>query len=86
MSVRSWCTPIAEKVYNFMHRFLIAGQEVPKRSRILQVRLRVAFLSVDERWKLDTITDEKDGSIVSYKIPVTLFSVELDREASGIPS
>lgn len=69
-----------------MHRFLIAGQEVPKCSCILQVRLRVAFLGVDERWELDTVADEKNGRVVSDKVPITFFGIEFDRESSRITS
>jgi hypothetical protein len=32
----------------------------------------------------DWIPDEKDGSVISNQIPVSIFSIEFDRKASGI--
>ena len=41
---------------------------------------------MDERWKLGTISSEEDGSVVTDHIPVALFRVKLDREASRVAS
>ena len=35
-------------------------------------------------WEKDGIPDEKDGSIVTNQIPVALFSVEFDGEATRV--
>lgn len=48
----------------------------------LAVRLRLA--SVDDIGKLHSILNEEDGDIVSNNVPVTLLSVELDRESTNI--
>ena len=35
-------------------------------------------------WEKDGIPDEKDGSVVTDQIPVALFSVEFDGEATRV--
>jgi hypothetical protein len=64
--------------------FLVAGQEVPEHSGILQVGARVSLLGVDERGELDAVTDKEDGCVVPNHIPIALLSVELDAEASRV--
>ena len=53
-------------------------------THILQIGLRVALLGMNEDWKLGGIPQEEDGSIVKDPVPIALFRVELNREASRI--
>jgi len=62
------------------------GDEVPKHVRVLEVRLRIALLRVDEARKEKRVADEEDRSVVADQIPVALLRVELHREAARITS
>jgi len=68
-----------------MHRLLITRQKIPKRSRILQIRLRVPLLRMDKGRKLDAISDEEYGRVISNHIPISLISIKLDGESTRIP-
>jgi len=46
----------------------------PKHIRILKVSLRVSLLGVDEVGELGRVTNEENGSIIEYPIPVTFIS------------
>jgi hypothetical protein len=41
---------------------------------------------MDERWKLDAISNEEDGGVVSNEVPVALLGFELDTETTRISS
>lgn len=45
---------------------------------------RVPLLSVNKAWEEDRIPDEEDRSVVTNNIPVTIFSIELDSESTGV--
>lgn len=79
-----WNTPIGEQEHHLMNCLRPERHKVPEHVRVLQVRLGVAFLGVDEWRKQDRITDEKDGSVVTDQIPDAIFRVEFDSESSGI--
>jgi len=58
----------------------------PKHIRILEVSLRVSLLSVDEVGELGRVTNEENGSIIEYPIPVTFISPELESETTRVTS
>lgn len=59
-------------------------EKVPGHISIFAICLRVSLLRVDKVGKFDGIADEKDWRIVASHIPIALFSVELDGEASRV--
>lgn len=46
----------------------------------------IAFLGVNETREKDWIPEEKDGSVVANKIPISFFSVKLDSKTTRITS
>ena len=58
----------------------------PEHVRVLQMRLRVPLLCVNEVGELGRVTDEEDGGVIEDPIPVTFISSELDGEATGVAS
>lgn len=48
--------------------------------------LRVSLLSVDEVRELGRVSDEENGSIIEYPIPVTFISPELESETTRVTS
>lgn len=67
-----------------MRRLLVGGEVVPEHGRILQVGLRVPFLSVDEEGELGWVSKEEDWGVVEDPIPVALFSVEFEGKPSRV--
>jgi hypothetical protein len=65
---------------------LIGREEVPEGRRVWKICLRIAFLRVDEGWKLHTITDEEHRGRIHYHIEVAFLRVELDSETTWIAS
>jgi hypothetical protein len=53
---------------HLMHRLRYQGQEVPECIRVLQVRLRVPLLGMDEVWELEGVADEEDWSVVPNQV------------------
>ena len=51
----------------------------------LEMSSWVPLLGMDEGWEEDGISDEEDGSVVAYEIPVTFLCVEFHSIASRIP-
>ncbi len=45
----------------------------------------IALLGVDEAREEERVSDEEDGGVVAHQVPISLFRVELDGEASRIP-
>lgn len=58
--------------------------EVKGRVRVLNARLGMALLGVDEVRELNRILDEEHRSVVANHVVVALLSVELNRESSGV--
>lgn len=86
VTVGVWGTTVTEERHNLVDGLLVSGEVVPEHGGILQVGLWVALLSVDEEGELARLTEEEDGGVVVYPVPVTLVGVELDGEASGVTS
>ena len=55
-----------------MQTLWMMGKEVEDSPVLLDVRLGVGFKSMDHVWELHSITDKKNGEIVSHQIKVTL--------------
>ena len=68
-----------------MDRFGSQRKEVPEHISILQIRPRVALLSMNEIVKFQRITNEEYGGVVSRHIVVAFLGVELDSESTGVP-
>ena len=49
-----------------MYAFGVLGEIVPEHVSILEVRLRVALLCMDEVWELGRVADEKHRSVVEH--------------------
>lgn len=58
--------------------------EVKGRVRVLNARLGMALLGVDEVRELNRILDEEHRSVVANHVVVALLGVELNRESSGV--
>ena len=86
MAVRVWSSAIGEEDHDLMDGLLVGGQVVPEHGGILQVRLRVALLGVDEEWKLGWVAEEEDWGVVVDPVPVTFLCVELDGETAWVAS
>jgi hypothetical protein len=69
---------------DLVNRLRCERQKVPKHIWVFEIGRWITFLSVDEIRKLERVTDEEDGGIISDKVVVSLFSVEFDREATRI--
>lgn len=67
-----------------MGRLGAKRDEVPEHVRVLQMRLRVALLRVDEAGEQDGIADEEDRRVVADQVPNAVIGVELQGEAAGI--
>jgi len=50
------------------------------------VSLRVSLLGVNEVGELGRVTNEENGSIIEYPIPVTFISPELESETTRVTS
>lgn len=57
-----------------MQAFRVVGEEVKDSPVLLDVGFWIGLQSMDHIRKLHSITDEKDGEIVSHQIKVTLRS------------
>lgn len=60
-------------------------EEVPDHVWVGQVGLGVTFLGMNEVRELDWVSNEKDRSVVPHEIPVAVFSVKFNSEATWIP-
>jgi hypothetical protein len=58
--------------------------EVKGRVRVLNARLGMALLGVNEVRELNRILDEEHRSVVANHVVVALLGVELDRKSSGV--
>jgi hypothetical protein len=58
--------------------------EIPLHVGVVGVGDRVSFLGVDEVRELNRVLNEKDGSVVTDHIVVSILSVEFDGKSSGI--
>ena len=58
-----------------MHGFLVRGKVVPEHSSILQIRLGVPLLRMDEEGKQGRITNEEHWGIVEYPVPVSFVRI-----------
>lgn len=77
---------IAEQEAHLVRGLGTQGEEVPEHVRILQMRLRIPLLGVNEAGEQDGITNEEDGGVVANQIPDTVLRVELDGESARITS
>ena len=67
-----------------MCSFRPQSDEIPKHIGIFQVGCWIPFLSVNKTGEKYGIPDEKNGSVVTDQIPVSLFSVEFEGEATRV--
>ena len=84
MSITGRCPPVTEEVHKLMNTLLITGQKIPECGGILEIRLGVPLLSVNECWKFDAVPNKEDWRVVPNHIPVPFFSVKLYGKAMGI--
>jgi hypothetical protein len=82
VTIRS--TTVTEQDSDLMKSFRGVAPEIESRVRVLEVVNWVAFLGVDEVWELDWILDEENWGVVADHIVITLLSVMLNRESTGI--
>lgn len=79
-----WNAAIAVEKHHLVGGLGSEGDEVPVHVGVLQVRLRIALLAVDEAREEEWIADEEDRRVVAHQIPDAVFGVELHGEASRI--
>lgn len=73
-------------MHNLVRRLAVVGKIVPEHGSVLQIRLRVSLLRMNEIWKICGIPQKENWSIIEYPIPIAFLCVELDRESTRIPS
>lgn len=69
-----WDTHIIKQEGEHVQAFRMMGEEVNNPPFLLDVRLWVRFKRMDHVREFHSITDKKDGEIVSHKIKITLHS------------
>ena len=84
VSIAIWSSTIREKNGNLLKSLRAITPEVPSHVSILAISLRISLLAVDEIWELDRILDKEHWSVISNHIIVSLFSVKLNGESSGV--
>jgi len=62
----------------------VQGEEIPEHVMIFEIGLRVPLLCVNEIGELQWVTNEEDGGVIPDHVPVTIFGIEFDCEASWI--
>jgi hypothetical protein len=67
-----------------MSCLLVSREIVPKHGGVLQVSLWVPLLRVDKYGEIGRVPDEKYWSIIIHPVPITLFSVKLDRKSTRV--
>lgn len=67
-----------------MNTFWSSRQKIPKHIRIFQVSLWVSFLCMNKIGKLTWVSYKKHRRIITYKIPISFFSIKLNSKASRI--
>lgn len=77
---------VAEQEHDLVRGLRSQRDEVPEHVGVFQMRLRVAFLGVDEAREEDRVTNEEDRRVVADDVPDAIISVEFDCKASGITS
>lgn len=70
VGVRS--SAVREQVHDLVDRLLVVGEVIPEHGRILQVRLRVPLLGMDEDGELCGIAKEENWGIVEDPVQVAL--------------
>lgn len=75
---------IAHKNGDLVESLGRVGPKVKGGIGILQVANGASLLRVDKVGELDGILNEEDGSVIADHVVVTLLSVVLDREATGV--
>lgn len=75
---------VAEKDHKLVNRLGRRRKEVPEHVGILEMRLRVSLLSVDEMRELCRVANEEDRRVVENPVPVALLGAQLDREATRV--
>jgi len=69
-----------------VNRLWVLREVVPEHVGVLEVRLWVTLLRVDEVGELGRVAQEEDGCVVENPVKVALLSAELDGEAAWIAS
>jgi len=67
-----------------MNRLFMGTEVIPEHRSILEIRLWITLLCVNENREFGRITDEEDWRIVVNPIPITFLGIELDREPTGV--
>ena len=67
-----------------MNTLLMSIEVIPKHIRILQIRLRIPLLRMDQQREQRRISDEKHGRVVEDPVPISFFREELHAETAGI--
>jgi hypothetical protein len=71
VTVRVGRPSVGEKVHHLVYRFLVGGQVIPEHRGILQIGLRVAFLSVNKDGEFAGIPEEEYRRVVEHPVPVS---------------
>jgi hypothetical protein len=69
---------------DLMDTLLVTRKKVPKGSGVLQVRLWVSLLGMDEGGELHTVSNKEYWRVIANHIPVPFLSIKLDRKSMGI--
>lgn len=77
-------TSVGEKNSDLMKSLRGVRPEVPSSVRVLGTGIGSSLLAMNEIRELHGVLDEEHRSVVSDHVVVTLLSVELDGESSGI--
>lgn len=67
-----------------MNALLMCVEIVPEHIRMLQVRLRISLLRINQQREQRWVSNEEDRRVVEHPVPIPFFSEELDAEVAGI--
>lgn len=84
VSISIWSSSVREQNSHLMECFGCVLPESKNSIWILNIPGGTSFLGMNEIWELDWIIDKENWSIVSDKIIISFFGVELNSESSWI--
>ena len=82
ISIRS--TTIAHQEHYLVEAFRIQAPEIPHHCRTLCMCSRIPFLGMNEIRKLLRILNKEDRSIISNKVPVSIFCIEFHSKSAWV--
>ncbi len=77
---------VAEQNHDLVDTLRVLAEIIPEHICVLEMRLRIPLLRVDEVWELGGITNEENGRVIEDPVPITLVGAKLKGKASRVTS